>query len=1693
MRCPSLFWSISAILPVATLSAKEFTPAELLQLARDRAEQGDLSNADSTLSGLLNHRPGELALWEKVIRMQTQWGSLDEAFKSARLLNLRSQLGGGSAKPLPLLIEVEGRLERELDALLSLTSSESDYPAGLVERLKLTVTFNPEKSAKVVEHLFTLLRTGVPGDPKAGDAAAGFLVKLGEVPELCATVLRLAEAATLTSQRDWCEEYAVKMMGSRAWDRPGCLAQFLTCSPLTATVDQFLDLELPLRSEGTLLGVLAAELRNDYNIAWRWEALQTLKAQTSPRFGVGLLLHLIEGRADAESLRQFLQANQKDLASLTDRAASNVLAVLRSRHETLSRPLDPGLKALLAPLLAAEDWHLDSVRLEWRQAARIEEMKLTPAAARSLALATVRRLLVHDPVLARDYLTDAARLMRDSDGLNELLIETAREPELLATVLKLAGGTRLALDPGWERRFLILAWTNETLVRQPERLAMVLEATGLLGSPQEVLRWWEEGKGAEKGFLATVIKDVSNKSRRSTALVAALEKRPEATFGRDMVMAFLKPNVKEQLLLAARKHRVALEDLPADLKARMASFLTRWVGSEVLLANAVPGFAEVLKVSLTDRTTEVLAELARLGEVSRGEDLYPRAAAELALVNAVSGHPSEGMTGLAGILADAMMIDPGEARRVFRHVSSMVYAADRSAAERTADKRLGVFGLWLLAAMDHRKLHPLVQEELGKIVLQRADYFWVEKAEKRLLPPADFTEATRLVARLERAGVLAPGDEYQPVNLARYCTLLETLSRRLVEVPIPVRRETLKLLETRPERGFGAVVTIAFLQPTWQDADPGLAAVRPVLDYRPDEESLALRRALVKLFPEIEGSAEALSGNGTVAMLEKLHKKVTAREAQLSREPDKTPVVASTQTGRDETMAEMSRLMSRGEVSGVRQLFQGLINSAGPAQKTPPGEMVVWLCRERRRQRLLERCFENPLPPDVAGILLGSAALDESGQLGLVGTLLADDVAPALELAWVEAAGLVQPAVAAEEVLAAFARGMNGAPSYVAVPSLSRWLAALPAPARKEVLVWAAQVPPDKPWKELAIELQRAAVFVRTLKSKPAESELAAALEHYARCVQDEAVPYRIRLDLAVHLCRFDAAALPPAMVMTAAGLALQSWKNGDLNDDEGMVAVFEAFSHLPEDEAWRRLARGIIERRDQLIAEVGKGQKWGSPTANRVVLALLARLKDMPALLALTDDREGMTEDRQFEVAVLARYQEPRLAARVMRRDWKYLAGEPAVRFVPPTWSLRCPEREAAALSALFAQDVPDLALLGRAFLLRSARPVPGLAGADEVGWRAAAMKLAADIAATPRSGRGLRPRVNRFLVGLHPETLIPLADNLAADAAEEAWQVGASISEFDYADRAKVIATQDAIRVLDGDLDVMSAQMKRLGAIISSTTNYGAREAMDTQAVYLMQLVTTVAGNAHRLTLKQRGEWMIKLDRMLQGLGHTADGIRMSHALRGTSWIVDRWMEAQGLRDPQPWVIEDLSGGRTASLGAGLNVLAELAAESPGERTRELRGRLAIAVATTSELYLPAGERWKNLCDLILPSGIVTEEELVAISPELLVALRHSGKAALELAAVANEHGNTEMAARLLEMGLGDPQIFNEDTLPIGHFDAGERAATRRALIIRRASLLIAMNQGEGARQVLAMLAASPQDKGVSRLSQLASERGR
>lgn len=1688
MRCLPLFWSISAILSVATLSAQELTPAELLQLARDRAEQGDISNADSTLSGLLAHRPGDVALWEKVIRMQAQWGSLDEAFKYARLMNLRSQLAGGSAKPLPLLIEMQGRLERELDALLSLTTLESDYPAGLVERLKLTVTFNPEKSAKVVEHLFTLLRAGIPDDPKAGDSAGGFLVKLGEVPELCATVMRLADAATLTSQRDWCEEYAVKMMGSSAWDRPGCLVQFLTHAPLTAAVDQFMDLELPRRSQGTLLGVLAAELCNDYNTAWRWEALQTLRAKTSPRFGVRLLLHLIEGRADEESLRQFLQANQEDLSSLTDRAASNVLAVLRSRHEMLSSPLELGVKTLLAPLLAAEEWHLNGVRLEWRQATGIEEMNLTPAAARSLALATVRRLLVHDPALARDYLTDAARLMRDSGELHELLVEAAREPELLATVLKLAAATRLALDPGWERRFLLRAWNNDTLAMQPERLAMVLEAAGLLGSPQEVLLWWEEGKDAEKGFLATVVKDVSNKSRRSTALVAALEKRSEATFGCDLVMAFLKPNVKEQLLLAARKHRLALEDLPADLKPRMASFLTRWVGSEVLLANAVPGFAEVLKVSLTDRTTEVLAELARLGEASRVEDLYPRAGAEFAAINAASGQPSEGMTGLAGILADAMLIDPGEAGNVFRRVSSMVYAADRSVAERMADKRLGVFGLWLMAAMDHRKLHPLVQEELGKIVLQRADYFWVEKAEKRLLPPADFTEATRLVARLERAGVLAPGDEYQPLNLARYCTLLETLSRRLVEVPLPVRRETLKLLETRPGRGFGTVATIAFLQPTWQEADPGLAAIRPVLDYRPNEESLALRRALVKLFPEIEGSAEVISGTGTVAMLEKLHQKESAREAQLRREPDKTPVVASNQTGRDETMAEMSRLMSKGEVGGVRQLFQGLVNSAGSAQKAPPGEMVVWLCRESRRQRLLERCFENPPPPDVAGILLGSAALDESGQLGLAGTLLANEVSASLELAWVEAAGLVQPAVAAEEVLSAFARGMTGAPPSVAVPAFSRWLKSLPAPARSEVLGWAAQVPPDKAWKELTVELQRAALLAKTLETPAEVTARSVVLDHYTRFIQDATVPCRIRLDLAAHLCLLNEKSLPSALVMTAARLAFQSWENGDLNDDEEMVAVFDAFSRLPEDDAWRGLARRIIVRRNELIAEVGKGQRWGSSSADRVVLALLAKLKEEPAIADYIYDRGDLLDARHNKVALLAYHQQPRLAAAMVRRGVMGLTSECSARHGDQDWSLSCTEQDVAALTAAFPAAESDLKMVARGILLKVGRPSAQSPNAELAAWRASATKLAADVAATPMSGQGLRSRNARFLVGLYPETLFILADRLATASFEEAWHVGAGYSSYAPEDIAATLATHDAVHVLDGDLDVMSARMKCLGEVIRLTVNQNADKAMDVQAAYLQQLMKTLAGNASRQTLAQRTDWILKVDQWLQGLGDPSSGARIPYPYQSVRWVADRWMEAQGLRPAQPW--SELKGSNFGHEQKNMKILGELAAEGGSVSMSEIRAKLAVSVAGTKEFYRLAGERWRNFSDLMLSSGILDEKEMVAASPELLTAVRFSGKAALELAAVASDHGHTEMAARLLEMGLKEPQIIDEDDLPIGHFDAGERAATRRALIIRRASLLIVLKQRETARQTLSLLGESAEDKAVSRLMGLATE---
>ncbi len=53
MRHPFLLWSASAVLSFAVLPAQELPPAELLRLARERAAEGGISGADSTLSRLL--------------------------------------------------------------------------------------------------------------------------------------------------------------------------------------------------------------------------------------------------------------------------------------------------------------------------------------------------------------------------------------------------------------------------------------------------------------------------------------------------------------------------------------------------------------------------------------------------------------------------------------------------------------------------------------------------------------------------------------------------------------------------------------------------------------------------------------------------------------------------------------------------------------------------------------------------------------------------------------------------------------------------------------------------------------------------------------------------------------------------------------------------------------------------------------------------------------------------------------------------------------------------------------------------------------------------------------------------------------------------------------------------------------------------------------------------------------------------------------------------------------------------------------------------------------------------------------------------------------------------------------------------------------------------------------------------------
>lgn len=1698
MRILPICWSLGAILLFSMLYAED-SPSGVLQRARDRAGNGDLSTANSYVRTLLSQQPGDVALWEEAIRLQAQWGSLKEAYWHARRLNLRKQLGGGSATPLPVYLEMQSLLGRELDEVLSWTSLADikkvrpGCVGELVELLKLTTAFSPEKSAKVVQHVFSLMRSTPTGKLVAHDAAAAFLVELGEVPETSATVIQLAEASGLTTQRDWCEAYASRVMGSRAWDRPGCLPTFLAQSTLTAAVGQFRDLDLPQRPEGTLMGVFAAELRKDHNTAWRWEALQVLEAQSSPSFGASLLLHLLAAQGEVEGLRKWLTEHQRDLAALSDQAAGQVLTVLKSRHELLSGsdPLDPGLRALLAPLLEAEKWHLDGVRLDWRRVSGIEEMKLTPGAARSLAIATLQRLVVHDPALAREYLADVVRLMRDSDSLIHVLLEAAREPDLIATVLKLADTTRIASDPEWEKRALLKAWERDEEAEHPQRMVTVLEAAGLLGEAREVLKGWRDGPSPNAGFLANVIEDVSSNPKKAAALLPSLEQRHPETFGRDLLIAFLKPEVKQGLLAAARKHRAALAELPADQRAMLATFLTWWVGSEVALANAVPGFAEALKVSVTERTTVVLAELARLVDVSSPGDLYPNAAQELAQPHAAISYPSKAMLGIAEVLAEAMVIDPAEAAYVFTHVSALVYAADRAAAQRMPDKRLGVQGLWLMAAMDHRVLHPLVQKELGKIVLQRMDYFWVEKAEKRMLPPEDFTDAVRMVSRMERCGILAPDAEYQPLNLARYCSMPETLSRRMVDVLPATKAEAVRLLEARPLRSFGTVLMIAFLQPTWQEADRVLGRIRGTLGSRPVEDALALRRALVKLFPDIEQNPAAASGDGMVAFLEKLQRDSVTREVKAQREPGGAPAVASTLAGREATLAEMSRMTSAGDMRGAHDLFKGLLNSAGPPVKTPAGEMLVWLCRERGRQRLLESCFENRRPPVLSGFLLGSASMDETGQLGLAGTLLADDVAASLELAWVESAGLVQPAVAAEEVLAAFAQGMGSTPAYVAAPSFSRWLAGMPAAARQDVLAWSSQAPSDKPWKHLATELHRTGLLGQTAGQET--SERAAVLSHYANCLQDPAVPVSVRLDLGAYLCRAHARGLPPSIVQLTAGLALRSWQKGDLNRDNEMIAVFDAFVRLPEDSSWRELAEAFVARRNQLLAELAQGQRWGNSEAGRVTLALLARLNDRAAIQPLITDRDGMVEDRQLEVVVLAHHKQPGLAAGVVRREWGFLAGGLPARYETSKWTGPYSEEAATAFSAAFSNEEPDLALLGRGFLLRGAQPGINASREEKAAWQSGTMKLAADIAKSPRSKWGLRPRLDAFVVGLAPEALLPLADSLASDAADEAWQVGESISQSSYEGRAMIIAVHDAVRVLDGDLDVMSGQMSRLGEIVRLTENYDADDAMTVQAAYLKQLLTTVAGNASKLTLAQRSALMSRVDRLLQGLGGTAGGTGVPYPLQNLRWVVDRWMQARGSLVPPAWTLAELERHDTGFLTANLKLLAELAVDSPGVPALELRARLAVSVAMTKEMYLPAGERWKNFYDLLLTSGLLTRDELVMVSPELLAAMRHSGKAALELAALANELGDQAKAERLLEMGLSDAVEFDLASLPLGHFDAGERAAARRSLVIRRASLLIAMKQGEKARQVLAPLGASADDKAVSRLLKLAGEAAR
>ncbi|MEZ0386830.1 MAG: hypothetical protein ACAI34_07180, partial [Verrucomicrobium sp.] len=485
MRSPYYCWFAVAFFS-STLLPAQMPPAEVLQRAKALAGEGQKSDADSYIKSLLSKHPENVALWEEGIRAQAQWGSLKEAFWHARRLNLRMQLGEGTATPLPLYLEMRAGIELELDDILKWVSlpevnrRRPSYESEVVELLKLTAAFYPDKSAKVIRHLFGLSQPAIQGKMPVDHAAAVLLAELGHVPETFMTVMELAEQAGLTSQREWCVLYADKIVAFPAWDRPGTLSAFLTRSPLTASSGLFRDLELPKRPEGTLLGAFTAELRKDHRTAWRWEAVQVLKAQQSATFGGSLLLHLLEAHDDLGELKQFLTDHKNDLANLSDKESGHVLTVLKSRYAILaaSEPLEPELKNLLSPLLEAERWYLDGVRLEWKRTPRIEEMKISRGDARTLAVATLRRLMVHDPAMGREFLLDVVRLMKNTDSLEPVLLEAAQNPDLIATVLKLAASTRIAGDPEWEKRALLKSWQRDAIVDQPQSMISVLEASG---------------------------------------------------------------------------------------------------------------------------------------------------------------------------------------------------------------------------------------------------------------------------------------------------------------------------------------------------------------------------------------------------------------------------------------------------------------------------------------------------------------------------------------------------------------------------------------------------------------------------------------------------------------------------------------------------------------------------------------------------------------------------------------------------------------------------------------------------------------------------------------------------------------------------------------------------------------------------------------------------------------------------------------------------------------------------------------------------------------------------------------------------------------------------------------------------------------------------------------------------------------